>query len=163
MVCRMSRELPAKRRRAGTSGYGRMMCLVGAIWFGLLWPAEALPQDVNEGNSTSGAERMKLVQALMCESVKDYAPLNQGIVFSAAIGKVVCYTLFDPVPRKTVIYHNWVHRDQLSSKQRLTLQPPRWSTFSSIQLREGDRGPWRVEVMDGTGHILRVLRFSIVD
>ncbi|MBN1105268.1 MAG: DUF2914 domain-containing protein [Deltaproteobacteria bacterium] len=99
----------------------------------------------------------------MCESVKDYAPLNQGIVFSAGIGKVICYNVFDPVPQKTVIYHNWVDKDQLSSKQRLTLHPPRWSTFSSIQLREGDRGPWRVEVMDGMGRILSVLRFSIVD
>jgi hypothetical protein len=140
-----------------------MLFLLGALCFGLLGSSEALPQDVDQGHSTGGPERLTLVQAVMCESVKDYTPLNQGIVFSAGIGKVVCYTVFDPVPLKTVIYHNWVHADQLSSKQRLTLQPPRWSTFSSIQLREGDRGPWRVEVMDGTGHIFRVLRFSIVD
>jgi hypothetical protein len=139
------------------------MFLLGVLWFGLLWSSSALPQDVNEGASSKGPEKLTLVQALMCESVKDYTPLNQGIVFSAGIGKVLCFTSFDPVPQKTVIYHTWFHRDELSSKQRLVLQPPRWSAFSSIQLREGDRGPWRVEVADGTGHIFRTLRFSIVD
>jgi hypothetical protein len=95
--------------------------------------------------------------------VKDYAPLNPGVVFPTSIGKVVCFTSFDPVPQKAVVYHNWFHRDELSNKQRLTLQTPRWSSFSSIQLRESDKGPWRVEITDSTGRLLRVLRFSITD
>lgn len=99
----------------------------------------------------------------MCESVREFVPVNQGVVFSSGIGRVHCYSSFDPVPNRTAIYHNWFHRDQLSSKQRLVLNPPRWSTFSTMQLREGDRGPWRVEVTDGNGHLLKVLRFSITD
>jgi hypothetical protein len=53
--------------------------------------------------------------------------------------------------------------DKLSTKKKLVLKPPRWSTFSSIQLREADKGPWRVEITDDDENILRILRFSIVD
>ncbi|MCP4106617.1 MAG: DUF2914 domain-containing protein [Desulfobacteraceae bacterium] len=99
----------------------------------------------------------------MCEAVENYAPKNQAIVFSIAFGKVFCYTLFDHVPEKTFIVHNWFHIDKLNTKRKLSLNPPHWSTFSSIQLRETDKGPWRVEVTDQQGNILDVLRFSITD
>jgi hypothetical protein len=45
----------------------------------------------------------------------------------------------------------------------LTLKPPRWSTFSSIQLREADKGPWRVEIVDEKDRLHKTLRFSITD
>jgi hypothetical protein len=48
-------------------------------------------------------EKPTLGQAVVCEELKDGGPLNQGIVFPVGDGKVVCYTAFDPVPRKTVI------------------------------------------------------------
>ena len=99
----------------------------------------------------------------MCEEVVANAPRNPSIVFSVNQRKAVCYTAFDQVPQKTIIYHNWFHRDVPSAKIRLTLNPPRWSTFSSIQLRKTDIGPWRVEITDERGRILEVLRFSVTD
>jgi len=38
-----------------------------------------------------------------------------------------------------------------------------WSTYSQIQLRETDKGPWRVEISDQNGKVFDVLRFSITD
>ena len=108
-------------------------------------------------------EKLTLIQAVVCEEMKDGSPLNQGMVFPVGVGKVVCYTAFDPVPRKTVIYHNWYRKDELNTKIRLVLQPPRWATYSTIQLREIDKGPWRVEITDQEEEVLRILRFSITD
>lgn len=133
------------------------------VWVICTLPSTTLSQEGSRPPSPEGQERPALVQAVTCEGVKDYAPLNPGVVFPTSIGKVVCFTSFDPVPQKTVVYHNWFHRDELSNKQRLTLQTPRWSSFSSIQLRESDKGPWRVEITDSTGRLLKVLRFSITD
>jgi hypothetical protein len=107
--------------------------------------------------------KLMLDQAVMCEDIKEYAPHNAAIVFSSAIGKVCCFTAFDPVPEKTYVLHKWFHKDKLTSQKKLTLKPPRWSTFSSIQLREADKGPWRVEVVDPEGKAFRILRFSILD
>ena len=123
----------------------------------------AFTQDNGEPSSTPVSKKLTLVEATMCEEIKDYIPQNQAIVFSMTIGKVSCFTSFDPVPEKTSIYHNWFYRDKLSTRIKLSLQPPCWSTFSSIKLREADKGPWRVEVIDQDGNILDILRFSIVD
>jgi hypothetical protein len=106
---------------------------------------------------------LNLAQAVMCEDISANAPRNQTVVFSVAREKAVCFTSFDKVPAKTFIYHNWFYKDIPSARIRLALQPPRWSTFSSIQIRKTDIGPWRVEVTDENGRVLHVLRFSITD
>jgi hypothetical protein len=104
-----------------------------------------------------------LIDAAMGEGIKDGALQNQAVVFSVMLGRVICHSSFDPVPQRTFIYHNWYFRDRLSTKIRLVLMPPRWSTYSYIQLREADKGPWRVEITTEDGRILKVLRFSITD
>ncbi|MCU0587222.1 MAG: DUF2914 domain-containing protein [Syntrophobacteraceae bacterium] len=106
---------------------------------------------------------MKLLRAVMAEKVENLVPVRSAIAFSVVIGQVYCFTSFDPVPQPAVIYHRWYHRENLSTQTRLRVYPPRWSTYSVIQLRETDKGPWRVEITDHNGRILDVLRFSITD
>ena len=104
-----------------------------------------------------------LVQAVLCEDIQDHLPQNPTTVFSIERRTAVCFTAFDPVPQKAVIYHHWFHRDTPSARIKLTLKPPRWSTYSSIQLRAEDIGPWRVEITDVQGNIFHVLRFSVTE
>jgi hypothetical protein len=108
-------------------------------------------------------EKLTLVQAVMCEGIEENSPKNRAIVFPFSIGRVYCFTTFDPVPAKTVIYHKWYFRDKLRARVKLTLKTPRWSTFSRIGLRDGEKGPWRVEIADEEGNILGTLRFSVTD
>jgi Protein of unknown function (DUF2914) len=129
----------------------------------LLLGGRGLSQEAPSASPASGAEKLTLVQAAMCASLKEGSPCNPGAVFSVSQGKVVCFSSFDPVPRKTFVYHSWFYRDVLMTKQKLTLNPPRWSTYSTIQLREADKGPWRVEIADQDERILDILRFSITD
>lgn len=113
--------------------------------------------------SDSAKAELVLVRALMCEDIQGQTPTNTTTVFSIELRKAICFTSFDPVPNKTVIYHHWFHRDQPSARIKLSLKPPRWSTYSSIQLRAEDHGPWRVEITDAQGQILQILRFSITE
>ncbi len=99
----------------------------------------------------------------MCQRVENLTPIYPSAVFSVSSGQVCCFTSFDRVPSNTVIYHKWYHRDELSTQTRLRLYPKKWSTYSVIQLRETDKGPWRVEIVDQSGHVFDVLRFSITD
>ena len=121
----------------------------------LLFPQQA--------HSQGSGKSLTLAQAAMCEEIRDNAPHNQGVVFSMANEKVCCFTTFDQVPERTFIYHRWFRRDRLITSIKLSLQPPRWSTVSRIQLREADKGPWRVEITDQTGRVFGKLRFSITD
>lgn len=129
----------------------------------LFFSLHAFPQSKDNNTPAFVSKKFTLFHGVMCEEVKKHVPRNSAIVFSITIGKVFCYTLFDPVYEETAIYHKWFHRDKISTKVKLSLKPPRWSTFSRIRLREADKGPWRVEITDNEGNILHILRFSITD
>ena len=130
---------------------------------GLIMPLSTGAQSNETGTSQSPGSSIKLDQALMCEDILENIPQNPTTVFSIERRKAVCFTSFDPVPETTIIYHNWFHKDRSSAKIKLTLKPPRWSTFSSIQFREEDIGPWKVEITDSEGRIFQTLRFSIAE
>ena len=137
--------------------------LLFAIILGFLFPDSATAQSGDTGTSKTSTGNILLVQAVMCEDMLELVPRNPTTVFSIERRKAICFTSFDPVIEKTIVYHQWIHRDQNSAKMKLTLNPPRWSAYSSIQLRAEDIGPWRVEITDTQGHILDILRFSITE
>ena len=121
------------------------------------------PQAFPQEKKIARTQTLTLQQSVMCEGLQNFEPQNPAVVFSISIGKVYCFSNFEPVPAQTTIYHNWYFRDRLTSRLKLTLKPPKWRTYSTIQLREADRGPWRVEITDPKGRIFKVLRFSITD
>jgi hypothetical protein len=123
---------------------------------GAVPPPQSIPSDL-------ASQKLRLSQAVMGEKVENLLPVRPAIAFSVGIGQVYCFTAFDPVPQPSVVFHRWFHRDELSTQTRLRLYPPKWSTYSVIQLRETDKGPWRVEISDQEDHVLHVLRFSITD
>ena len=140
-----------------------LQLLLFAVIPGFLFPFSVNSQSGDTAESKISPAKIVLVQAVMCEDLQELTPQNPTTVFSIERRKAICFTSFDPVPKKTVIYHHWYHRDQASAKVKLTIKPPRWSTYSSIQFRAEDIGPWRVEIKDGRGKIFDVLRFSITD
>ena len=115
------------------------------------------------GQDAKAPAKLTLVRAVMCETIQEYAPANPAVVFSIKLGRVSCFTEFDPVPEKTYIHHKWYQNDSLITEKRLTINPPRWSSFTSVQLRDADKGPWRVEITDENDTLMRTLRFSITD
>lgn len=133
------------------------------MWATSVIPVGLMAQENASSVVVKDLRELSLNQAVMCEGIKNYAPLNKAVVFSMEIGKIYCFTSFDHVPQKTIIYHNWYRRDKLVTTKRLTLQPPAWSTFSSIQLREADKGPWRLEIKDKAKKVLRIVKFSVTD
>lgn len=104
-----------------------------------------------------------LVKAVMCENIQEYAPVYPAVTFPIEMGRVSCFTEFNPVPKQTFIYHKWYRKDSLITVKRLTINPPSWSSFTSVQLRDADKGPWRVEVTDENDRLMGTLRFSITD
>jgi len=140
--------------------YRTFMILFSAIHFLLFLPSAV--QSQSDTNETTAGD-VVLVQAQMCEDIQGQTPQNATTVFSIERRKAICFTSFDPVPVETVIYHHWFHRDRSSARIKLSLKPPRWSTYSSIQFRAQDIGPWRVEITDANGQIFQILRFSITE
>lgn len=128
------------------------------IVFGLIG-AFVIPNSV----SLADPPRMVLADAVMCEGISNFRPVNPAVVFSVSQGEVFCFSEFDPVYEKTAIFHNWYKKDKLIFSMRLVLSVPKWSSFSRIQMRDADKGPWRVEIRDEDNNILKTLRFSMSD
>ena len=141
------------------------MSINRTIWALVLW-ASLLPASYaadNEAPHPTAADQLHLSEAVICEGLENFKPINASVVFSVRIGSVMCFTEFDRVPRETSIFHDWIRQDKLIFRKKLVLKPPNWSSVSSIQLREADKGPWRVEIRDADENLLRTLRFSITD
>lgn len=139
-----------------TPGKAAIGCLA-ALWLAVL----ALQVQAQEGQDTP--KGLTITQAVMSEEIKDYEPYNIAAVFSLAMGKVFCFTAFDNVTQDMYIYHSWYRHDRLITTRRLSLRTPAWSVFSTIQLRQADIGPWRVEVRDPKNRVLKILKFSITE
>ena len=124
-----------------------------------------LPQNCYSETSTPKNEQpqFKLLNAYVCEDVEEGIPSNRSVAFSVSIESICCYTLFDEIREDSSIYHRWLFHDKPVAKFKLFLKAPRWATYSSIQLREADKGPWRVEIRDSNNRLLKTIRFSIVD
>jgi hypothetical protein len=137
-----------------------------SIWL-LLQPfasgSSVLAQESRALPTTAHQQRLNLTQAVLCETIANFKPVNQSKVFPVSRGTIMCFTEFDVVPHETELYHVWIKRDALVYRKPLILKPPRWASVSSIKLREADKGPWRVEIRDADGRLYATLRFSVTD
>jgi hypothetical protein len=140
----------------------RQVCSAILLAVLLVAPGTVLSEVLSEEGAASPEEAI-LVKAVMCESLQKHVPANEAVVFSINLGRVYSFTEFDPVPEKIVIFHKWYHKGNLISVKKLTINPPRWSSLSSMQLRDADKGPWHVDVIDQNDKLLKTLRFSITD
>lgn len=62
------------------------------IFFGLVW-ALVIPSGVGLADQP----RMVLADAVVCESISNFRPVNPAVVFSVSQGEVFCFSEFDPV------------------------------------------------------------------
>ena len=113
--------------------------------------------------AVSAREELRLAAAYMCEQITDAGPENRAVVFSASEGKIFCFCYFATVPEKITIYHAWYHSDHLVARRKLNPEPPGWKGYSTMQLRETDKGPWRVEILGADGRRFDTVRFSVTD
>ena len=139
------------------------LILAFAFFSFTLYLSPATAKDNDTTSAASPTVPSALAHASMCERIEMLAPVNQAVVFSDKKDRVFCLTTFNPVHQQTYVYHTWFQRDKLIKIKRLPLNPPRWTTFSSIQLRQADIGPWYVEINDRDGRLLKILRFSVTE
>jgi len=137
---------------------------IATVLVAFLLPAITAGQPSDSGQlAAPQTAELVLGESAVCENVQNGIPEQAAVAFSVRLKRIYCYTDFNSVPEKSFAFHNWYLRGNLKASVKLTVRPPRWSTYSSIQLRDSDKGPWRVEITDEEGNILKTLRFSVID
>jgi hypothetical protein len=140
-----------------------ILLIVALVSFVPYLTSHAKAETKSNTQEPAPAKELVIGKAVVCEAVKKSIPQSGAIAFSISLGRVYCFTEFPVVPQKMHIYHNWYHRDKKRAGVKLLLKPERWSTFSYVTFKKQDLGPWRVDVTDHQGKVLRTLRFSIID
>ena len=150
-------------QHAMTSPFILKLLVVAVLSFSPYFTSLAKAETKKSTQEPIAAKTVVLGKAVVCEAVKKSIPQGGAIAFSISLGRVYCFTEFPVVPQKMHIYHNWYHRDKKRAGVKLLLKPERWSTFSYVTFKKQDLGPWRIDITDQQGKVLRTLRFSIID
>lgn len=138
-------------------------CLIFPVLILTIFYAVSTGDCQEKSSRTKSDIQLVLTQAVMCEHIKGFGPANPAVTFPISFGKIYCFTSFKDISHNTFIYHKWFHKDRFVATNRFRVKAPRWSTFSIMQLRVADKGPWRVEITDDNGNLLKTLRFSVSD
>lgn len=128
------------------------------IWFMVGISAVAEPVEDNAGKVSPAVK-----EAVMCENVLEGLPVNKTIIFNVSKTSAYCWSQFDPVPEDGVVYHEWYRKGILITRKKLAVHRPRWATYSRLPLRQADIGPWRLNITDDNGNVLKTLRFSVTE
>ena len=104
---------------------------------------------------------LKVVRDLVTTDVIKREPVNDGMVFSATMGPVFYFTEVKGAGTPTYIAHIWYYEGRQMAKISLSIEGPRWRTWSSKRMLEDWRGSWRVEAVDPDGKLLSSQTFEV--
>ena len=109
-------------------------------------------------------EKLVVIQTLACKKVKNNQPLYPGRRFPTDIGRVYCHTLFNNNSGKhSDIYHIWYMNGSLKAKVRIRVRDGKEiPAFSHREIKNNDKGTWKVEITDSDKKILDTVIFEVV-
>ena len=109
-------------------------------------------------------EKLVVIQAMACKKVKNNQPLYPGRRFPTDIGRVYCHTLLDNNSEKhSDIYHIWYMNGNLKAKVRIRVRDGKEiPAFSHREIKNTDKGTWKVEITDRDKKILDTVIFEVV-
>ena len=112
----------------------------------------------------SYVEKLVIIQAMACKKVKNNQPLYPGRRFPTDIGRVYCHTLLDNNSEKhSDIYHIWYMNGNLKAKVRIRVRDGKEiPAFSHREIKNTDKGTWKVEITDRDKKILDTVIFEVV-
>jgi len=105
-----------------------------------------------------------VLDSKVCKKVKNNLPLYPGKRFPADIGKVYCHSLLNNNSGKyNDIYHIWYMNGNLKSKVRIRVRNGKEiPTISHREVKNTDKGTWKIEITDSDKKILDTVIFEVV-
>ena len=107
---------------------------------------------------------IKLMKAVMCETIEKNKPRATGTSFKKDLGRIYCFSLFNNYTEKrAAIYHTWYHSDQLKAKVRILIPIGlKQSAVSHRDLDTAEPGVWRVDIVTSDLKVLDSIIFEVV-
>lgn len=109
------------------------------------------------------APALKIAEIAVTTKVVKGKPIDSvHRISSRAVKSLYCFTrLTGGGDGSATIRHVWYRNDAQVAEQELPVKGERWRTYSMKPISPGDAGDWRVEVLDGTGRLLKTVKFRM--
>lgn len=124
---------------------------------GVALPILALSQE----RSQPGEESLQVARDVLTTEVVDREPIDAATVFPPSVGLVFYFTEVQGADTFTEITHVWYYGNDEMARVTLSVDGPRWRTWSSKRILENWTGSWRVEAVDADGNVLSSQTFDV--
>ncbi len=104
---------------------------------------------------------IEVKEAYIAKGVVDLRPIEPSDRFSSDIGRVYCFSRITGAKGVTKVRHLWFYRERFMAEVELPVKSPDWRTYSSKRILPSWKGPWRVDITDSDGLLLKSLHFEI--
>jgi len=109
--------------------------------------------------TTTAQAEMSVARASICTSVAEREPVGAASSF-ANVERLYLFTEIIGADENEVVHHIWYYKDEPLLEVNLTVNGPRWRTWSHKNIT-GKKGQWRTEVVNSKGEVLRAVSFTI--
>lgn len=106
------------------------------------------------------AQGLSVEKIVVAQAVDQLTPIAVKGTFPADVGKVYCFSKISGATSETTITHVWYWKDQEMARVELPVRAASWRTYSSKNILDHWRGPWRVEIFHG-GTYLSGVDFTV--
>ena len=103
-----------------------------------------------------------MTKGVVCQSVENLTPVEEGNVFSSNAGLLYFFTDVTLAPGvESVIYHVWYYGDKEMARITLSVNGPRWRTYSSKTIFPTWTEEWHVDVVTTDDQVIKSVSFRI--
>ena len=107
------------------------------------------------------SNKIEVVAAAICKNVVEREAVDIGNRFPNTTPRLYSFTKIVGASQPTEVVHVWRYGDVERARISLSVMASSWRTYSSRTIQAHEIGPWRVDVLDGTGNLLETINFEI--
>lgn len=96
-------------------------------------------------------DNLEVSEAVVATDIQDREPVGVDSTFTADVGTVYFYTVFEGDFGEMDVEHVWLRDGEEIARVPLTVEGPRWRTWSSKEILPDWTGTWTVKVVDSDG------------
>jgi hypothetical protein len=108
------------------------------------------------------SSKLEVAAAAISKNVVAREAVDVGTRFSNSTPRLYCFTKIVGASQPTEVVHVWSYGDVERARVSLAVKAASWRTYSSKAIQPHEIGPWRVDVLDATGNLLKTLNFEII-
>jgi hypothetical protein len=125
---------------------------------GVVLPVLALSQ---ERTPQPDGDSLEVVRDVVTTGIVNREPVDDTSGFPPSMEALYYFTEVRGAGTPTQITHIWYYQDRQMAEVPLSVDGPRWRTWSSKRILENWVGSWRVEAVDADGNVLSSQSFDI--